>query len=302
MPAETSRRNPEGGSVAILALWGIALIFMLIAPVAFATHGELQIAHNALAESRARLAAEAGTQLGLLRLLRSHDSGGVFDGTPQAWQQGSTKVAIAISDEAGKIDLNLAPLEMLTGLFEAVGANQETAALIACNILDRRGDTGTDCPQSDTPHTGQRFAVPEELAELPGIGDQLYNRVADDITVISGASAIDPMVAPRSVLLAIPGATASLVDSFIESRATMRDLGTADAELIPSAAAPYVMASPGRDYTITATAMTIDGARYRAELQVRLTGRAAQPYQVMAWRTPPADRDAMPPVKSRRVP
>jgi general secretion pathway protein K len=302
MPAETSRPNPERGSVAILALWGIALIFMLIAPVAFATHGELQIARNALAESRARLAAEAGTQLGLLRLLRSHDSGGVFDGTPQAWQQGSTKVTIAIADEAGKIDLNLAPLEMLAGLFEAVGANQEAAGLIACNILDRRGDTGTDCPQSDTPHAGQRFVVPEELAELPGIDDQLYNRVADDVTVISGASAIDPMVAPRTVLLAIPGATASLVDSFIESRATTRDLGAGDAELIPSAAAPYVMASPGRDYTITATAATTDGARYRAELQVRLTGRAAQPYQVIAWRTPPADRGTMPPVKSRRVP
>jgi hypothetical protein len=62
------------------------------------------------------------------------------------------------------------------------------------------------------------------------------------------------------------------------------------------------MASPGRDYTITATATTSDGARYRAELQVRLTGRAAQPYQVMAWRTPPADRGVMPPVKSRGIP
>src|SRR5580704_17307521 len=113
MPTETNGPNPERGSIAILALWGVALIFMLIAPVAFATRGELQIARNALAESRARLAAEAGTQLGLLRLLRRHDAGEVFDGTPQAWQQGSTKVVIAVADEAGKIDLNLAPPEFL---------------------------------------------------------------------------------------------------------------------------------------------------------------------------------------------
>jgi general secretion pathway protein K len=302
MPAEINAPNNERGSIAILALWGIALIFMLIAPVAFATRGELQIARNALAESRARLAAEAGTQLGLLRLLRLHDNGGVFDGTPQAWQQGSAKVAIAITDEAGKIDLNLAPPEFLAGLFESAGANRETAALIACNILDHRGDTGTDCPESDTPHVGRRFTVPEELAELPGVGDQLYNRVADAVTVTSGASAIDPMVAPRTVLLAIPGATESLVDSFIESRATMRDLGSADAGLIPAAAAAFIMTSPARDYTIAATAATSDGAHYRAELQVRLTGRAAQPYQVVAWRTPPADRGEMPTVKSRRIP
>jgi general secretion pathway protein K len=286
--------NAERGSIAILALWGVALIFMLIAPVAFATRGELQIAHNALAESRARLAAEAGTQLGLQRLLRRHDGGAAFDGTPEAWQLGSTKVAIAISDEAGKVDLNLAPLDMLAGLFEAAGAPHEAAGLIACNILDRRGDSGEGCPKDDTPHAGQRFSVIEELAELPGVDDRLYGRVAGAITVASGASAIDPLVAPRAVLMAVPGADDSLVDAFIESRAMWSDLASADVGLIPSSLGSYVMVSPRRDYTIAATATTSDGARYRAELQVRLTGRAAQPYQVVAWRTPPADRDAGP--------
>ena len=136
-------KNPESGSIAILALWGIALIFILIAPVALATRGEVQIARNALAESRARLAAEAGTQLGLLHLLRQRDAGATaFDGTPKAWAQGSTRVAVAIADEAGKIDLNVAPLELLTGLFASVGEPREAAGLIACNVLDRRGDYG----------------------------------------------------------------------------------------------------------------------------------------------------------------
>ena len=298
--------DPERGSIALLALWGVALIFMLIAPVAFATRGELQIARNALAESRARLAAEAGTQLGLQRLLRRHadttSSGAAFDGTPESWQQGSTRVAIAIADEAGKIDLNLAPLEMITGLFDAAGAPQEAAQLIACNILDRRGDTGAGCPQADSPHAGQRFVAPEELAQLPGIDDALYNRVADAVTVATGASAVDPMVAPRIVLMAIPGATDSLVDSFIESRAMWRDLASADVGLVPAAAASFVMVSPGRDYTIAATAITSDGARYRAELQVRLTGRSVQPYQVVGWRTPPPDRGLVSPVKPRHAP
>ena len=296
------RDDPERGSIAILALWGVALIFMLIAPVAFATRGELQIARNALAESRARLAAEAGTQLGLLRLLGRQGSGAAyFDGTAEPWQQGSTRVAIAIADEAGKIDLNLAPLELLAGLFEAVGTAHEAAVLLACNVLDRRGDTGAGCPVSDAPHLGRRFAVPEELAELPGIDDRLYDRVADDVTVATGASAIDPMVAPRAVLMAIPGATEGLVDAFLQSRATWRDFGAADANPLPSAA-PFLMVTPGRDFTISATATTAEGARYRAELQVRLTGRAAQPYQVVAWRTPPADRGVAAAAKVRHAP
>lgn len=298
-----AKDNRQRGSIAIFALWGVALIFMLIAPVAFATRGELQITRNALAEARARLAAEAGTQLGLLRLLRRHNSGDpTFDGTPQAWQQGSTRVTVTIADEAGKIDLNVAPLELLAGLFEAVGANRQAAGLIACNVLDWRGDGSADCPEPGATYAGGHFAVPEQLAELPGVDEPLYERVADYVTVATGASAIDPRVAPRTVLLAIPGATASLVDSFLESRAMWRGLGADDTSLAPSAAAPYVMASPGRDYTITAIAVTADGARYRADLQVRLTGRAAQPYQVIAWRAPPATRGVAAAATARRVP
>jgi general secretion pathway protein K len=284
------RGNPERGSIAILALWGIALIFMLIAPVAFATRGELQIARNALAESRARLAAEAGTQLGLLRLLRRQAAGtAIFDGTTEAWQQGSTRVLIAISDEAGKIDLNLAPVELLGGLFEAVGMRGEAALLVACNVLDRRGDTAAACPQADAAHAGRRFAVPEELAQVPGVDDRLYDRVAPYVTVATGASAIDPRVAERPVLMAIPGATDALVDAFLDRRKTLHDLDMADASLL-AAATPFLMMSPRRDFTVAALATSVEGARYSAELQLRLTGRAAQPYQVIAWRTPPADR------------
>ena len=294
-------KDPQRGSIAILALWGIAFIFMLIAPVAFATRGEVQIARNALAEGRARLAAEAGTQLGLQRLLRRYDSGTAFDGTPERWELGSTRVAIAIADEAGKIDLNVAPAELLSGLFAAVGEPREAAMLIACNVLDRRGDYGAGCPQPDMAHAARRFAVTEELAEVPGVGDRLYDRIAPYVTVATGASAIDPRVAARPVLMAIPGATEGLVDAFLDSRQMWSDPDAADAGMLTAAAA-YVMVSPRRDFTIVATATTADGARYRAELQVRLTGSAVQPYQIIAWRTPPADRGAPSPTKLARVP
>jgi len=302
MGVRSRKDHSESGSIVLLALWGVALICILIAPVAFATRGDMQIARNALAESRARLAAEAGTQLGLQRLLRRSDAGTTtFDGTPEAWTLGSTPVAIAIVDEAGKVDLNLAPVDLLAGLFEAVGDPRAAAELVACNVLYERGDYGADCPQPDAAHVGRRFTVIEELAEVPGVSGALYDRVAPYVTVATGASAIDPRVAPRAVLLAIPGATAGLVDAFLDSRKTWSDLGV-DAAATFASAAPYVMISPHRDFTIATTAATSDGARYRAELQVRLTGRAAQPYQVIAWRTPPAGRGDAASWKAARVP
>jgi general secretion pathway protein K len=299
--AATARKN-ERGSIAILALWGVALIFILLAPVAFLTRVELQVAHNAIGASRARLAAEAGTQLGLVRLLRRRDVNAYFDGTPETWRQSSTTVAIAIADEAGKIDLNVAPQDLLAGLFAAVGRPREEAQLLACNVLDRRGDLGTGCPQPGGVNPARRFAVPEELAQIPGVDDDLYDRVADSITVATAASAVDPLVAPRPVLLAIPGATDSLVDAFLQNRSAWRDLSGAGGGALSPAAAAFLMATPGRDFTITATATTPDGARYRAELQIRLTERPTAPYQVIAWRAPPIDRGQQAPAAPTRAP
>src|SRR5205823_6728242 len=131
MPADPKQR----GSVAILALWAMAIIAVLLAAAGATTRSEALIARNMVAASRARHAAEAGTQLGLQRLLRRHAAvEAVFDGAPEPWQDGSIRVDIAIVDEAGKIDLNLAPVELVAGLFIAVGEPRETALLLACGI------------------------------------------------------------------------------------------------------------------------------------------------------------------------
>jgi general secretion pathway protein K len=280
----------ERGSVAILVLWGMVLVFVLLAAAGVTTRSEALIAANAVAAARVRAAAEAGTQLGLYRLLRRRAAGRMlFDGAPETWHDGTATVSIAIADEAGKIDLNQAPIELLQGLFVAVGRSRDEAMLIACNILDRRGGSGPGCPEPDdsAPPTPPRpFAAPEELAQIPGVGPDLYAAVADDVTVASGASAVDPQVAPREVLLAIPGATPDLVDSYLADRSRWRDLGFgADSADMMLPAERYLTRSPARDFTITAVAAAA-GARFRAQWQVRLTGVEQPPYRIVAWRTP----------------
>jgi len=296
------RADPnQRGSVAILALWAMAIIAALLAAAGATTRSEALIARNMIAASGARHAAEAGTQLGLERLLRRHAAGGaVFDGTPERWQDGSIRVDIAVFDETGKIDINVAPVELLAGLFLAVGEPRETALLLACDVLDRRGEIGPGCPEPvfAAPPRPHRFAAPEELAQLPGFDASLYDKIADYVTTATGASAIAPLVAPRPVLLAVPGATPTLVDAFLQSR---RDAGAME---LPAGTGPipFLMASPGRDFTISAIATTGDGARYRADLQVRLTDLANRPYEVIAWRAPPVDRGKAAMAPPRRIP
>ena len=302
MERAVAARNAERGSVAILALWGAALIGILLLAAGFSSRSELLIARNTLALTRARLAAEAGTQLGLVRLLRRHrDPAVMFDGTPAVWRDGGATVRIAIADEAGKLDINEAPAALLTGLLVAVGEPRDSALLLACNIVDRRGGVDPACPEGAGGNRPHRFAAPEELAQLPGFGDALYNRIADCVTVATGASAIDPSVAPRAVLLALPGASESLVDSYLARRATWHSLAGTDDLLKELPASPYLMASPRRDFTISAMATTADGARFRADLEIRLGELASQPYRVLAWREPPADRGTLP-ASARRTP
>ncbi|HXQ51650.1 MAG TPA: hypothetical protein VN802_11195 [Stellaceae bacterium] len=287
-----TRQSPrQRGSVTILVLWGVAIMFVLLAAAGFTTRTQMTIARNEVAAVRARQAAEAGTQLGLARLLARRAAGrGIFDGAPEIWQDGAARVVIAIQDEAGKIDLNQAPLALLAGLIAATGRKQEEALLLACVIIERRGGSAPACPEpADSPERGAPFAAPEELAGLPGFGDRLYARLADFVTVASGASAIDPEVAPRTVLLALPGATPALVDAWLAGREAMHELAPESSgfEALPDFA--FLVVSPVRDFTVSAVASTPDGARARVDLQIRLTGRADHPYQAMAFRTPPLD-------------
>ena len=301
------RPNPtsETGSIALLALWSLAIIGILLAVALRTTRTELRITENTLALGRAQLAAEAGTQLGLSRLLQRRAQGTPrFDGAPERWQDGGVPVDIAIIDEAGKIDLNQAPLELLGGLLHAVGRTQEEALLIACNILDRRGDSDPTCPEpfNATNPSPRLFLTPEDLAQVPGVTEPLYEVLADYVTVATKASAIDPAAAQRPVLLAIPGATAGLVDSYLAERTRWHDLAGIDTASGLMRGVPDIMTSPGRDFTIEAIATIGGRLRYRADLQIRLTDFAGKPYQFVAMRSPPPERSQAVAGPAPRVP
>ena len=279
----------ERGAVAILALWAMAIVFALAVAAGFSMRAETAIARNELAGTRARYAAEAGAELGLAHLLARRAEGHtIFDGTPENWQDGTIRVRVAITDEAGKIDLNVAPLPLLAGLLEAAGQKQEVAYLLACRIVAHRGTPSPDCPEPPdaSPEPTALFAATEQVAQLPGFGDAIYQAISCCVTVLTGASAIDPAVAPRLALMALPGASTQMVDSWLGARASLMAMAPEMSGFQDLPVTPYFTVSPMRDFTITAIAQTPEGARARADLSVRLTGQANHPYEIVAFRTP----------------
>jgi len=279
----------ERGAALVVVLWGVALIAAAVVAIGMVSRSESLIARNALENARAREATEAGIQLALHRLLSYPRGTHLFDGTPATWQDGSTAVALAIQDEEGKIDLNAASFDLILGALRSAGAGPPTAREIACAIVARRGFYDPQCLIDNIPppavQPGLLVAV-EETRRFAGIGDALYRRLAPLVTVFSGSAAIDPRVAPADVLLAVPTVSPGLVDSYMARRALWRDGGATPQDLGELNDRRFFAVSTGRTFAISARATTANGGHHTAEMVVRLTYRADQPFAVLAWREP----------------
>jgi general secretion pathway protein K len=236
------------------------------------------------------------------------------DGTVYAWAYGGGELRIAVTGEAGKIDLNGAPDELLYGLFlsaswprpggelggpggELLGLDEAGAAalvdavrdfadaddLVRLNGAEDRdyAAAGLAWGAKDAP-----FEAVAELQQVLGMTAPLYAAIAPALTVHTGAKGVDARLAPREVLLALAGsggsgAAGDSVDDYLAARAQA-----------PAGAAPAFLGgesgagagrSRARVYTIHAEAQLASGAVFAREAVVRL-GRGAQATRIEVWR------------------
>jgi general secretion pathway protein K len=277
----------------IVVLWGIALIATAILAIGFTSRSESLIGRNALERARARQAAEAGVQLGLHRVLAAPRGMRRFDGTSIAWKGDGAAVEIAIQDEEGKIDLNQASFDMILGALRQAGLMPEAARRLACRIVGRRGLLDPQCLDGTPAYAVERglLVAVEELRRLPGLTDDAYARLSRLVTVFSGSAAIDPTLAPRDVLTAMPAVSQGLIDNYLGRRDMPPFAGGAPpgptlGGLGELSDRRYFALSTGRTFSIRALAVTAGGGRAVAEMVVRLTERGDRPYAVLAWREP----------------
>lgn len=145
-------------------------------------------------------------------------------------QVGRAKVFVTVRDEAARIDLNLAPLQVLAGILRQVGVAENVANVYAARIVDWRDND--DMPSStggaerpayraagrlDGPRNG-RFLSTGELALVLGMPLRVAEALGPYVTVASGRSQINPMFADPPVLLALPGSSAQGVRKFLDER------------------------------------------------------------------------------------
>lgn len=313
MTGPADRNRHRRGVALVVVLWGLVLIAIIASGVALGARTDAQMAFNVAESAKARALAEAGIQRGVLEVVRRDESVWLADGTVYPVSAPGGEIAVSLQDELGRIDLNTAPDELMSGLFASVGQDDDAARALADAVADWRdeddlvrlnGAEARDYRAAGLAHEPKNapFEAIEELRLVLGMSEALYRLVAGLVTVHSRRPWVNLATAPIGVLMALPGLDGAARESILESREPIGVRENADEPAprpMPPAVAPtrFGRVIPtGGVVSIRSVARTEAGGVFVREAIVRATGRSETPYEYLGWkqgrREPSARPDA----------
>ncbi|MBV2131599.1 general secretion pathway protein GspK [Pseudomonas sp. MAP12] len=274
----------------VSVLWLLVLLSMLVINLSAGSRTELQLAGNLRQASSARHVTEAGVNWGMWSLMQTNNAGWLADGSSRTMELDGISVEVALFDEQGKIDLNEAGPQLLQGLFESVGQDKKTAEALAAAVIDWRDEdqlltplgaekeeyeaAGLIGPSNDS------FEELKDLLKVLGMTEELYHQVLPALTIYSKRAEVNPLVAPRVVLLALPGIEPGSIDRFIEER--RRNFESGQRPPILNGVDPLILTpnAPGVNYSIVTKTTVSPTVQIRQHLLVHRRG-GGQGFEVM---------------------
>lgn len=128
----------QRGFALLLVLWTVVLLALLGTQVTALGRSEAQLADNVALAAAAEADADGAVFEGVFHLLDSSARHWPADGAPHAMRRGANTVELRLFNEAGKVNLNTAPPELLAALIHSVGADTRTATALALAVADWR--------------------------------------------------------------------------------------------------------------------------------------------------------------------
>ena len=290
MPRPDLKNAPAAdGFIIVAVLWILAALAALAAVYAVYVANTAMAArvYDSRLQSEALIAA--GLELTAYRLIgfddASRPTSGAFD-----FQLGS-HVDVAFRSEGARIDLNLAPKALLSGLCIVLGAKPEDADSYADRIVAWRTKPGpgnqnleAEAYKSAGLNYGPRQAPFQNAAELRlvrGLPAALVNNALAFVTVFNGRAEIDVNEAEPEVVRALPGMNPNVAEAILERR----DPQNPQAVLSLLGAAGSSVAIGGRKATRAAVHITLDtGRKVNADAVLLITeNNSPDPFRILAW-------------------
>ena len=293
-PRERKHVFSQCGIALVVVLWMTILLSVMAASFAISMSTESRLTRNRVDVLRARYLAEAGIHLALIGLL--HDDPGKrwpTDGAIRELSFWGANVRVSILDETGKIDLNVAPSPLLDGILRVSGVADEIRRPLVDAILDWRDKDQLRHPQGaeDRDYTAaglsygakdEGFTDIQELRLVLGMTPELFRKLEPIVTVHSNRRDINPAVAPREVLLAMPGYDEAQVQDLIAARQAGGEQTTGSSGTPPGQARDTAPAAG--TFGITAEARLNTGVTAGVAATVRLESQQQQPFTILAWK------------------
>lgn len=276
MSSGVVRGRREAGFALVAVLVAGGFLAMLAATMARAAHTEGAVTRNLGFAAAARAAADGAVRATIFALLTEQDASLPRDGSLREQAIGGVRVALSIQDETGLVDLNTAAPELLAALFAAESGAPPLAAALTSEVLRRRPPPAT--ARAVPQRAGNPFRSVSELGAIGGMSAELFHRLASLTTVNSRQAGIDPLTAPRAVLLALPGADPRAVESLLGAPAEYR---SAARQLLPQAAR-FFAESP-RDVVRIVARAAAGGVVAERSASVRLLRGARPPFLILEW-------------------
>jgi general secretion pathway protein K len=131
----------QGGIALVAVLWLTVLVTVIASSFAYSMRGEALAARNTMSLAQARAAADGAVERMAFELMRPRIGPDVWnaDGQSHAWKDGEIEITATATDEAARIDLNMATEPLLKGLLQNTGGlDSEAAQRVLEAILDWR--------------------------------------------------------------------------------------------------------------------------------------------------------------------
>jgi len=289
-------RRAQRGVAFVLVLWVIALVTILLGSFALIARTENLQARHLFDSVRARYAAEAGLNRAVYEL-RNPDPQlrWTGDGRPYEFEFEGARVSVSLTDESGKVDINVADATMLKALFVGSGVEEARAEALADAIVDWRDPDDMTSPHGAEepeyraaglpykPKNGP-FDTVGEVQQVLGMDYATFQRIEPAVTLYSGSGQPNPGFAPIEVLRALPGVSEELARSIVAQRQAVPP-GQPTGLTLPDGT-PVMAGGGGLTYSIQSRATLPGGASTLLDATIRLGGAnpAGRPFVILRWR------------------
>jgi len=291
----TSLASRQRGVALVLVMWAAVILTVVAGSFIMERRTETMVVMNSVSMARVEAAAGAGVTRAIAEAYRNDPTATDSwkrDGAPHDWSYDGIAVRVEMRDESAKIDLNTASEALLRGLLVTAGLNDDEVNHLLDAILDWRDQDPYKRPngaeEADYRAAGLSylpgnapFQALEELQLVLGMRPELYRRLAPSLTVYSRQPGVNPQVASREVLLAIPGMTTEVVDDFI----ARREAAIAEGQPLPTLPAAGAYATGTSPVlNVRSMAQSEDGVFFSREAVALLRPVPGKPVTYVVWR------------------